>query len=133
MAAGVALRAAEETNCKPYFKRKEGEAKPESLYALAALRLAILTGMRKSEIIGDNYRGMPALTWADVDLAAGILSVHHKTETKTGKKHTIHLCTAARQLLRGPAHHGQSARHPGRGGRPFLGELTGGMGPAGDR
>lgn len=104
VAAGVALRAAEETNCKPYFKRKEGEAKPESLYALAALRLAILTGMRKSEIIGDNYRGMPALTWADVDLAAGILSVHHKTETKTGKKRTIHLCTAARQLLEALPH-----------------------------
>jgi integrase len=99
VAVGAALRAAEETTCKPYFKRKEGEAKPESFYALAALRLALLAGMRKAEIIGDRYRGMPALTWADVDLPAGVLSVHHKTETKTGKKRIVHLCTAARQLL----------------------------------
>jgi integrase len=104
LAVGAALRAAEETACKPYFKRKAGEAKPESPYALGALRLALLTGMRKAEIIGDNYRGMPALTWADVDLAAGILSVHHKTETKTGKKRIIHLCAAARQLLEALPH-----------------------------
>ena len=103
-AVGSALRTAEETTAKPYFKRKEGEAKPESLYALAALRLALLTGMRKAEIIGDRYRGMPALTWADVDLVAGILSVHHKTETKTGKKRIVYLCAAAQELLRALPH-----------------------------
>jgi len=98
-ALGETLRATLVAEEKPAAKRQPGEAKPEDPYALAALRLAILAGMRKSEIIGDRSRGMPALTWDDVDLAAGILSVHHKTETKTGKKRIVHLCTAARQLL----------------------------------
>ena len=81
-------------------KRKPGEAKAEDPYAVAALRLAILAGMRKSEIIGDRYRGIPALTWDDVDPKTGILSVHHKTETHTGKKRIVHLCTAAQKLLK---------------------------------
>ena len=101
---GVALRAAAAATGTPHVKRKEGEPKAESPFALAALHLAILAGMRKSEIIGDRYRGMPALTWADVDLEAGTLSVHHKTETRTGKKRTVYLCAAARQLLEALPH-----------------------------
>ena len=98
-ALGAVLRDTAKAKAKAPAKRLPGEAKPEDPFALAALHLAILTGMRKAEIIGDNYRGMPALTWANVDLGAGVLQVHHKTETKTGKKRIVHLCSAARQLL----------------------------------
>ncbi len=84
---------------RPFPKPKAGEAKPTDPNAIAALRLAILAGMRKSEIIGDRYRGMPALTWENVDLDAGVLLVHHKTETRTGKKRTVYLCASARALL----------------------------------
>jgi integrase len=104
LALGSALRATEVAEEKAPAKRQQGEAKPEDPYALAALRLALLTGMRKAEIIGDRYRGMPALTWDDVDLGAGVLRVHHKTETKTGKKRVVHLCSAARQLLEALPH-----------------------------
>jgi len=104
-AVGATLRKAEAATATPHVKRKDGESKQESPHAVAALRLAMLTGMRKSEIIGDRYRGIPGLTWADVDLAAGILLVHHKTETRTGKKRTVHLCSAAMQLLANLPHH----------------------------
>jgi integrase len=47
---------------------------------------------------------MAALTWDDIDLEAGVLRIHHKTETKTKKKRIVHLCTAARQLLEALPH-----------------------------
>lgn len=112
-ALGAVLRETDEVNKrarivalngKHFPKTKPGEIKPEDPFALAALRLALLTGMRKSEIIGDLYRGMPALVWSDVDLDDGILLVHHKTETKTGKKRVVHLCAAARKLLEALPH-----------------------------
>ena len=83
----------------------EGEDRPldalpeENLYALAAVRLALLTGLRKSEIIGDKKREIPALTWASVDLeAARIELTHHKTARKAGTR-MVPLCSAACELL----------------------------------
>jgi integrase len=104
VAVGAALKEAENAAIAPYFRRKEGEVKRELPQALAALRLAMLAGMRKAEIIGDRYRGMPALTWADFDVEAGLLHVHHKSETRTGKKRTVYLCSAARRLLEALPH-----------------------------
>jgi integrase len=100
LALGSGLRAADESRRKQEAKEalEEGDPRAEEVFALAALRLALLTGMRKGEIIGDRYRGIPSLQWADVDLEAGILHVHHKTETKTGKKRVVYLCGAAKSL-----------------------------------
>jgi len=122
-ALGAVLRATDEVNeraravalkGKHFPKTKPGEIKPEEPFALVALRLAMLTGMRKSEIIGDAYRGIPALVWSDVDLESGVLLVHHKTETKTGKKRVVHLCSAALSLLKAlPRHLGNPHVVPG--------------------
>ena len=60
----------------------------ESPYVLAAIRLALLAGMRKGEI--------QALRWEWVDLEAGELRIpptEHKTGSKTGKARVVHLCT----------------------------------------
>ena len=81
----------------------------ENLYALAALRLALLTGMRKSEIIGQRTKDkttgqeveiIPALRWDDVDLESARLRLKsHKTSKKQGTR-IISLCTPAVDLLR---------------------------------
>jgi integrase len=71
----------------------------EEPQSLAALRLSLLTGMRKSEIIGDARREIPALTWADVDLDAGTIRLeNHKTSKRTGAR-IVSLCPAAMDLL----------------------------------
>ena len=99
-ALGSALRMAEASPHLAGFRRKENEIRREDPAALAALRLCILAGLRKSEVIGDPYRGIPALTWADVDLEAGVLRIHHKTEHRTGERRTVYLCATARELLK---------------------------------
>ena len=100
-ALGAVMRSAEAATGAAHVKLKEGQVKHEPPFPLAAIRLALLTGMRKAEIIGDLYRGIPALTWDNVDLKAGILLVNHKTETRTGKKRSVYLCSFARQILEG--------------------------------
>jgi len=71
----------------------------ESMYVLAAIRLLLLTGCRKSELLGDVYKGIPALKWDQVDLDAGVIRIgEHKTSKKSGVR-IIHLCSAARDLL----------------------------------
>lgn len=59
----------------------------ESPYVIAALRLYIFTGARRSEIL--------ELKWNHVDLDAGMLSL---PDSKTGRK-TVHLNAAAIDLL----------------------------------
>jgi integrase len=59
----------------------------ESVYVIAAVRLALLAGMRKGEI--------QALRWEWVDLDAAEIHIppgEHKTGKKTGKARVIHLC-----------------------------------------
>jgi integrase len=108
MALGAALRHLEPT---PQGEvRPENALSPENIHALAALRLALLTGMRKSEIIGDRERDketraiiekIPALPWSAVDLdSARIRLDHHKTAKKAGVR-IVRLSGAACELLEG--------------------------------
>ena len=97
MALGVALRHLEPT---PEHEDRPADALPAvDQYALAALRLALFTGMRKAEIIGDKAREIPALPWDAVDTEAGVIRLaHHKTSRKTGAR-MVALCAAACDLL----------------------------------
>jgi integrase len=97
LALGAALRHLEPT--------PEGEERPEDslpaedVHALAALRLILLTGCRKSELIGDKVREIPALPWAAVDLEAQQIRLdHHKTAKKAGAR-IVPLSVAACELL----------------------------------
>jgi integrase len=106
IALGAALRHLEPT--PEGQERPVNALDPEDTYALAALRLYLLTGMRKSELIGDRKRDkvtravieeIPALPWTAVDLdAARIRLEHHKTAKKAGTR-MVPLCDAACQLL----------------------------------
>lgn len=108
VALGAALRHLEPT--PEGMDRPEDALPPENIHALAALRLALLTGMRKSEIIGDRERDktthlliekIPALPWTAVDLdAARIRLNHHKTAKKAGVR-IVPLSAAACDLLEG--------------------------------
>ncbi len=114
-ALGATLRTIEAVSRKPESERAADDPREEDAFALAALKLILLTGMRKSELIGDRSKGIPALTWSDVDLDAGTLLVSHKTETKTGKKRVVHLCEAAKSILQGmDAHIANANVIPGR-------------------
>lgn len=106
LALGAALRHLEPT---PEGEERPEEALPaEDAHALAALRLFLLTGMRKSELIGDRKRDketrgiierIPALPWSAVDLdAAQIRLEHHKTSKKAGAR-IVPLCAPACELL----------------------------------
>jgi integrase len=55
----------------------------------AWIRLAILTGLRKSEQFG--------LRWADIDLERGLMTLPH---TKSGAIQYVHLIEEAKQILR---------------------------------
>lgn len=97
LALGSALRHLDPT--------PEGEDRPEDAlpaedaHVLAALRLFLLTGLRKSEIIGDKVREIPALPWAAVNLDEGRIRLeHHKTAKKAGAR-IVPLSNAARKLL----------------------------------
>jgi len=97
LALGATLRHLEPT---PEGQERPEDALPaEDPHALAAIRLALLTGMRKSEIIGDKAREIPALPWSAVDLDAAQLRLdHHKTSRKSGAR-IVPLCSAAVELL----------------------------------
>jgi integrase len=106
IALGAALRHLEPT---PEGQERDEEGlDPVDIHALAAIRLYLLTGMRKSELIGDKKKDKetggyivesPALPWAAVDLEAGqIRLAFHKTAKKSGTR-TVPLCAAAHQLL----------------------------------
>jgi integrase len=85
VALGDALRALDPT--PEGNERPKGLPEPEDPQALLAIRLLLLTGMRKSELIGDKAREIPALAWTDVDLEAGVLRLaHHKTVKKVGAR-----------------------------------------------
>lgn len=76
-----------------------GQLASEDPHALAAIKILLLTGMRKSELIGDKRRDIPALRWEDVDLEAGLIRLgHHKTVKKAGARMVL-LCPAAVDLL----------------------------------
>jgi integrase len=95
VALGAALR-----HLDPTTQERGADALPaEDRYALAVFRLALLTGMRKGEMVGDKKRDIPALPWTAVDLeAARIRLEHHKTSKKAGAR-IVPLCPAACQLL----------------------------------
>jgi integrase len=106
IALGAALRHLEPTS--------KGQERPEDalpeldVHALAAIRLYLLTDMRKSELIGDRKRDKetkawieesPALPWTAVDLNAQQIRLeHHKTARKAGTR-IVPLCSAACDLL----------------------------------
>jgi len=103
---GAALRHLEPT---PEGQERDEEAlAPLDIHALAAFRLYLLTGMRKSELIGDRKKDKetrkyivesPALPWSAVDLEAQQIRLeHHKTARKAGTR-IVPLCTAACHLL----------------------------------
>lgn len=105
VALGETLKAIEAVST-PSAPRNTDNPAPESVSALAAVRLALLTGMRKAELIGDDYKGIPALPWSEVDLEAGMIHIgpdRHKTGRVAGIR-PVHLCAAARALLDGLPH-----------------------------
>lgn len=106
IALGAALRHLEPM---PNGQERPEDALPElDVHALAAIRLYLLTGMRKSELIGDRKRDKetkawieesPALPWTAVDLDAQQIRLeHHKTAKKAGTR-IVPLCSAACDLL----------------------------------
>ncbi|WP_005035521.1 tyrosine-type recombinase/integrase [Holophaga foetida] len=99
---------------------------PEDQYALAAIRLALLTGMRKSELIGHASRKIPALTWDNVNLDAGVIRLEqHKTSKRTGAR-VVSLCGAAVDLLEHlPKTRGNPFVFPGRKEGKALSHLQG--------
>lgn len=98
IALGIALRAMDPLEDESQRNETKDPAR-EDLHALAALRLLLLTGMRKSELIGDISRDIPALKWADVDLEARMIRlVQHKTAKRSGTR-LVPLCAPARALL----------------------------------
>lgn len=107
MALGVALRVLEPA---PQGVERPKDAIPaEDPQALTAVRLLLLTGLRKSELIGDITREIPALKWRDVDLEAGTIRLErHKTSKKTGAR-MVPLCSAACELLEA---HGEVLGNP---------------------
>jgi integrase len=66
---------------------KAAEAGGTNPYAIAAIRLLVLTGCRKNEIL--------SLKWDEVDIGGGFLRL---TDSKTGAK-VVHLGAPARALL----------------------------------
>jgi integrase len=73
--------------------------KPVKLQSLASVRLLLLSGMRKSELIGEKRRNTPALKWEAVDLEAQQIRLeHHKTVRKAGVRIVL-LCPAAVDVL----------------------------------
>ncbi len=72
----------------------------ESPYVVAALRLLLLTGMRKSEVL--------RLLWADVDLDAGVIYLR---DAKTGPRDVCTLPACGRDLSLAAPGGQQPARH----------------------
>lgn len=78
---------------------KKAEADGVNLYAIAAIRLLVLTGCRKNEIL--------SLRWDEVDIGDGYLRL---SDSKTGAK-VVHLGAPARALL---------SALPKQSGNPFV-------------
>lgn len=75
------------------------EDKKEDIYALAAFQIYLLTGMRRSELLGDVQKGIPPLTWDQVDLKTGVVHLkHHKTDRQVGSRAVL-LCKPAVAIL----------------------------------
>lgn len=90
-ALGMAIRRAELHR----FDKNQTNTPPESPYALVALRIALLTGMRKGEILALQK------PWVSLDAGKIIIPAEaHKTGGKTGQGRLVHLCRAAVELLR---------------------------------
>lgn len=75
-----------------------------STVAVAAIKLLILTGQRRGEIL--------LARWEHIDLDSGIWTLP-ETNTKAGRAHTVYLSTAALGVLRSLDRHGQHV-FPGR-------------------
>jgi integrase len=102
----------------------------EDLHALAAIRLYLLTGMRKSELIGDTENDIPGLIWPWVNLRDKEIRLdEHKTDRSSGVR-IVHLCDEAVDLLRSlPRIKGNPHVIPGR----MLGESLVGLPKIWDR
>jgi len=94
-AVGVALKlsdASEDTSKKLW---KPGDPITEGPFAAAAVRLSLLAGLRKGEVLG--------LQWPWVDLENRKITIpadFHKTGKKTGKARIVYLGTAAAEVLK---------------------------------
>jgi integrase len=74
--------------------REDEGIQRESVWALACIRLALLTAMRKGELL--------SLRWEWVDLDGGFVTIppeYHKTGRCSGRAKVVYLCSAARTLL----------------------------------
>ena len=97
VAVGATLRHL--APCPPGVLRPEYALPEMDPHALAFFRLALLTGMRRSEILGNKQHEIPALRWDSIDLNSGVARLgRHKTERKMGAKSVL-LCSAALDLL----------------------------------
>ena len=77
-------------------RRKATDPWVEDPYAVAGITLALLTGMRKGEVLG--------LRWEWVHLDENLIRIpagFHKTGKKTKKQRIVRLCAAARGILEG--------------------------------
>jgi integrase len=72
----------------------------ESVFSTAAIKLYLMTGMRKSELIGDIRDKIPALTWDRVDLETGVLHVYGKGLSKELRTRPVHCGRPVIELLR---------------------------------
>lgn len=89
------------------LRNLEGQGDRE---AMAALRIYLLTGLRKSELIGDRKRDpktralielAPALRWSDVDFDEEVIRLQqHKTSDKAGGR-VVPLSKAVLAVLKG--------------------------------
>ena len=107
---GVALDQAERDNT-------------EHPSALLAIRLALFTGMRRSELLGAPFRARrtawTGLKWEYVDLENRAIRL---PEDKSGGGRTVHLSTAACALLaQAPRREDNSYVLWGENGQPFVG------------
>ncbi|MDN3553267.1 tyrosine-type recombinase/integrase [Halomonas almeriensis] len=81
-----------------------------SAVAVAAIKLLILTGQRRGELL--------LAKWNDIDLDAGIWTLP-EANTKPGRAHTVYLSDAALEILRSLDRHGEHV-FPGRkAGQPI--------------
>lgn len=75
--------------------RKANEAGPVNPFAVAGIKLALLTGMRKGEVLGLR-REWVHLVDKEIIIPIGF----HKTSKQTKKPRIVRLCAAARALLK---------------------------------
>jgi len=123
MALGETLRAIEAASRAGTRLDPKGPS-PEAPFPIAAIRLALLTGMRKSEMLGDEYKGIAPMPWSEVSLDENLIRIapeRHKTGAKAGFR-PVHLCTAAREILESlPRPIGAACVFPGHlPGRPIV-------------